>query len=93
MHTVPLYITPSVQWIYFMHLLVRYRTIFQFSMDLCAFSYVMIRIKLRTYRMSHPYHMVQTLDSTKEFIIFYFLYWYAFCVVPEPVPTYVRVQS
>ena len=45
--------------------------IFQFSMDLCAFSYVMIRIKLRTYVISWPHCTNVVYDRG----IFYFLFY------------------
>ena len=45
--------------------------IFQFSMDLCAFSYVMIRIKLRTYVIS----LLHGTNFAYDKGIFYFLFY------------------
>ena len=45
--------------------------VFQFSMDLCAFSYVMIRIKLRTYVIS----LLHGTNFAYDKGIFYFLFY------------------
>ena len=47
-------------------------TVFQFSMDLCAFSYVMLRVKLRMYASSLPYSTNLKYDKG-IYCIFYFL--------------------
>ena len=47
--------------------------VFQFSMDLCAFSYIMRRVKLRMYVSSLPYSTNLTYDKGIYFILFYFL--------------------
>ena len=60
--------------------------VFQFSMDLCAFSYVMLRVKLRMYVSSLPYSTNLTYDKGIYFILFFC--WYRTmiydCVVPVP---------
>ena len=45
--------------------------VFQFSMDLCAFSYVMLRVKLRMYASSLPYCTNLTYDKGIYFILFF----------------------
>ena len=45
--------------------------VFQFSMDLCAFSYVMLRVKLRMYASCLPYSTNSTYDKEIYFIIFF----------------------
>ena len=45
--------------------------VFQFSMDLCAFSYVMLRVKLRMYVSSLPYSTNLTYDREIYFILFF----------------------
>ena len=45
--------------------------VFRFSMDLCAFSYVMLREKFRTYVSSLPYSTNLTYDKGIYFILFY----------------------
>ena len=45
--------------------------VFRFSMDLCGFSYVMLREKLRKYVSSLPYGTNLTYDKGTFFILFY----------------------
>ena len=45
--------------------------VFQFSMDLCAFSYVMLRAKLRMYVSSLPYSTNFTYNKGIYFILFF----------------------
>ena len=45
--------------------------IFQFSMDLCAFSYVMLRVKLRMYVSSLPYSTNLTYHREIYFILLF----------------------
>ena len=46
-------------------------TVFQFSMDLCAFLYVMLRVKLRMYASSLPYSTNLTYDEGIYLILFF----------------------
>ena len=45
--------------------------VFQFSMDLCAFSYVMLRVKLRMYVSSLLYSTNLTYDEGIYLILFF----------------------
>ena len=45
--------------------------VFRFSMDLCGFSYVMLREKIRKYVSSLPYGTNLTYDKGTFFILFY----------------------
>ena len=54
------------------------------SMDLCAFSYLMIRIKLRTFTTWCKICIRQR--NLLYFILGWYYTWYAFCIVPVPEP-------